>query len=716
VILMLLAVGGFTSLIYQITWQRLLVFSTGSTSDSVTLIVTGFMVGLGAGSLAGGYLADRCTPRARWLWLVGVELTVAVLGWASPWLFYDWFYVALQTGTWPASAVRLLGLAATLTPAVFMGASLPLAVRIVALPRDAVDRWATIAYGTNTLGAAIGALATVEWLLPVFGLTTTLHAAATLNGLCAAAAMIMAVTTAATVEGRETDVTASGLAPSSTFRFWVAASALSGFIALTLEIVWFRVLGVVMHSNSATFARLLTIMLIGIGAGALASRSALVHRWPARDVFCFVQSAVALYSVAVLSLGVAGLQRWLVFDDATLGLSRAVLGLLASLVVVVLPTFLMGVSFGCLQRAAQTELSGLGRRVGWLQLANMLGSAAGALLTGFVLLDQIGTSGTLCVIVAAGAIIAFPLRTIRGPAAAGSLVAVAAVILISVPSNAALWPALHHLPPAVIAAEDRSGTAVLLAQDDTVAVLVNGQHHSQLPYEGIHVFLGALPTLLHESPGRIAIVGIGSGGTAYAAGSRTETERIDVVEIVSPLYDALRRLLHGWPYAGLRTVLTDERFRHHVADGRAYLQRSTTGYDVIEADALLPHHSYAGHLYSREYFALMRDRLAPGGYGVTWLPTDRVLHSMRAAFPHVTVIGDVAIGSDQPVRIDASRLQQRLGDERIKTYFAAAGIDIARVFDDFLEAPIELRGPSGGELNEDLFPRDELRSVAWLTR
>ena len=64
-----------------------------------------------------------------------------------------------------------------------------------------------------------------------------------------------------------------------------------------------------------------------------------------------------------------------------------------------LPTLMMGLSFGYLQRAVQTDLGALGRRVGWLQTGNIIGSMAGAMLTGFVLLDLLGSAGTLRLLV-----------------------------------------------------------------------------------------------------------------------------------------------------------------------------------------------------------------------------------------------------------------------------------------------------------------------------
>src|SRR5258708_36704827 len=71
--------SGFPALIYQLTWQRSLFRIFGVNSESVTIVVTAFMVGLGLGSLAGGWLSRRVAVGP--LLLLGViELATAAFG------------------------------------------------------------------------------------------------------------------------------------------------------------------------------------------------------------------------------------------------------------------------------------------------------------------------------------------------------------------------------------------------------------------------------------------------------------------------------------------------------------------------------------------------------------------------------------------------------------------------------------------------------------
>jgi spermidine synthase len=141
-----------------------------------------------------------------------------------------------------------------------------------------------------------------------------------------------------------------------------------------------------------------------------------------------------------------------------------------------------------------------------------------------------------------------------------------------------LWAAVHGTDPAdMILAEDGSGVSVLKTKqpgyDGKVVVFVNGLSQSTIPYGGIHSALGALPIMIHPDPGDIAVIGLGSGKTAYSVAGWLETERIACVEIIRPQLETLEALnpVRGDP--GLRGLLSDPRITHVFGDGRAYLLR-----------------------------------------------------------------------------------------------------------------------------------------------
>ena len=766
-------VSGFAALLYQVAWQRMLTIFSGADVYSATIIVSAYMAGLGLGSLVGGQVADRARALTSLVLFAVAESAIAIFGFFSTTLYYDVLYQRFGHIALPTPVMAALLIISLLWPTFFMGASLPLLSRAVT---DQLDRAAArvgTLYGMNTLGAAAGALISTWMLLPTLGLDGAVRVGAMLNASCALALIPIArrfrrehgSVPSSTQPVPTAPVVKDGGDNSLLWR-WSLVYACSGFLALSLEIVWFRLLGVMTKSNAFTFGSLLTLYLTGLGLGSmLGSRYAARVRRPAA-LFLGLQAAVGLSCSALLVVIVFASTRldamrnhfssegWLSLGTAFRGLRATLAGFLQGnfevaplvpeliLVYILLPglmvipaTFLMGFSFPILQRVVHTDLASIGRRVGTLLMANVIGSTAGAMLTGWLFLDLIGTAGTFRLLTLVGGIfgvcamlasarsnegvLAFRERahSSLGIAGAGLVAALLALALVAVvPGQMTLWAAVHGTDPAdMVLAEDGSGVSVLKTKqpgyDGKVVVFVNGLSQSTIPYGGIHSALGALPIMIHPDPRDIAVIGLGSGDTAYSVAGWPETERIACVEIIRPQLETLQALdaVRGDP--GLRGLLADRRITHVFGDGRAYLLRGGRLYDIIEADALRPRSAYAGNLYSEEYFMLLRDRLKPGGLAATWVPTPRVRAAFMKVFPHVMEMADIFIGSTRPIVFDRAAVQARLSDPRVRSHYQSAGVDIDALLSTYLEAPL-FHGPgdprdNNAEVNTDLFPRDE---------
>ena len=167
--------------------------------------------------------------------------------------------------------------------------------------------------------------------------------------------------------------------------------------------------------------------------------------------------------------------------------------------------------------------------------------------------------------------------------------------------------------------------------------------------------------MMHPAPLDVAIIGLGSGDTAWASASRPETRSLTVFEISGPQPKLLRQLADTQPFPELRHLLDDPRLRIRVADGRNALEQEGKLYDVIEADALWPIAPYSGNLYSVEFFRQCMRRLKPGGILCTWAPTTRVYSSFTQAVPHIVGLGDrsVLFGSNEPIEIDLDAWRAR---------------------------------------------------------
>ncbi|MCB9539712.1 MAG: fused MFS/spermidine synthase [Myxococcales bacterium] len=169
--------SGFAALLYQVIWQRALFTIFGTNIESVTVVVTAFMVGLGFGSLAGGALSRRPDRPVLTLFAL-IECAIGVYGVASLHLF------AAVGHTGVGGSLVIVGFvtfALVLLPTLLMGSTLPLLVAHLVRVDGDVGQAVGWLYAVNTLGAALGAFAGALVLLGTFGMQGSVYVAAALN-------------------------------------------------------------------------------------------------------------------------------------------------------------------------------------------------------------------------------------------------------------------------------------------------------------------------------------------------------------------------------------------------------------------------------------------------------------------------------------------------------------------------------------------------------
>lgn len=724
--------SGAAALVYQVVWQRILTLHTGIGIVSVSLIVAAFMAGLGLGSHVGGVLSARVSPRRALRLFALIEVAVGLFAAVSCRLYYDGLG-ALAAGLYRTTAgAALAHFAAFLLPTALMGMSLPFLVRATVRETTQAPRVIGTLYGVNALGAATGALLAPWVLVRFLGMEGAVLAGAAANLLAAAAALAAGHR----AEAGEPPVAAPppfpAPPPAGSFGSWTLLYALSGFVALSLEILWFRLMDVGVKSTAFTFGTVLCIFLLGLGAGSLAGgRRAEGLARPLEafldyQLFLLAVAAGAVVLLARLPPGTP-VYSWF-FDywrqdpffqlgaDWNAGALARLYGLLP-LALFGVPTLLMGLSFGALQRAVQGDPAASGRKVGLLQAANIAGCTAGSLLTGLLLLERLGTAGTLRLLVAAGGLV-FLLVRARAAGLSRGLVARAGAILLllaALPSNDALWKRLHGVtadaPPSFIGEDASAVSVVVPGEGHWWRVTVNGLPHSWLPYEGIHTLLGAVPAVIHPSPRDVVVVGLGSGETAWAVGCRGETRTLRVYEIAAAQPRLLRAVSTVAPLAGLVELLSDPRLVVVAADGRQALAREERRYDVVQVDAMFRTSAGSGNLYSLEFFRLCASRLKPGGIVCTQKPSRRVGLTFAEALPHALDFGNIVVGSNEPLPIDLPAWEARLRRPEVAARFDPETLQGIR--ERLREAVPAHRNPAARVgLNRDLFPRDEFGTPA----
>ncbi|MEZ4318977.1 MAG: hypothetical protein R3F61_15795 [Myxococcota bacterium] len=588
--------SGAAALAYESIWLRRLSVVLGGSAIAAAATLGVFMLGLALGGLAA-----RWAPRST----AAIPRTYAALeAFAAAWaLGFPWLLPHLGS---PAAALL------PLPAAIALGATWPVLAR--ALPAHG----ALTLYAANTAGAVLGVLLTTFLTLPTFGLRGAELVACGL-GLGAAIVAVVAGPWA------ESDPAP----PERPAGALLVAAALAGFSALGLEVVWMRLASVALGATVQTMGLVLAVFLATIAAG-----SAVGRRWPADPVHAAAGGLVGLGALSLL-----GAIAWPFLPHA-LGMLYAGLGpehlwvgnaLLAAVWMAGAPAA-SGMAFAGLTRLASRDTTGSASA--WLYGANTLGSTAGALLGGLVLLPWLeprAMVGLLAVVTACGAALVGGKRWAPAPLA----VAVAALLLPS--WDARLYAVGVHLKVSDFA--DPSPDAIeryarenwdLLYYDHgmTAAVAVGRSQRTANVWLSINgkfdastgddmptqVLSGEIPVHTSAHPERVAVVGLASGVTAGAVLADDRVRELVVFE----LEPSVVRASHFFDHVNGRP-LEDPRTRLVVDDARAALAREGTLYDVIVSEPSNPWISGISSLFTVEYWALGRSRLKPGGVFCQWV-------------------------------------------------------------------------------------------------
>lgn len=735
---------GFSALTLQVVWQRVISMHAGVDLFSVTTVVSAFLAGIGLGSLAGGVLADRLGPRRSLLAFAASEAGVGVFAWASIWLFYD-VYRGVAPSLGGTAATFAFHFALLVIPTTLMGLSLPLVARGVVERIEDAGPLVGRLYAVNTVGAGLGAGISGWLLLGTLGFEGAARFAGTLN--LVAAGLVLTLWRLAgraaeppAVRPRPTKAAVTHAGPGDVG--WYVIYGLTGAVALGLEVVFFRVIDAVMRGNAYAFGHVLMLYLLLYGAGAAIGsravrRAARPDRW-----FLGLQFAVGVAALAGLlvlvevsrGVGLGGaLERHFAMDGHDLGQydlgSASEIGRFlfvhvgAPLLVMGLPVLLMGASFPFVQALVTQRVDTLGRRTGALVATNIAGNVLGTLVVGFLLVDWLGTSGTLRLL--AGLLVLPGLalaatqaaRSRRLAFAAGGIAVVAALVGVF-PANSRLWAFFHSAQDGRFTlVEERACVNALKERDGEELLYVNGISQNAYPFDDFHLLVGLLPTLLHPAPDDAVAVGLGIGATPYGISRDGRVGSLTVAELCRGEID-LHRALAARGAAEIGRLMDDPRVRVRVGDGRKALLTSPERFDVATVDVVRPESGHSGSLYSVEFYRLVASRLQEGGLFAQWSPTPRTLNSVTEVFPYVsrfTVAGyygsQFVIASRQPIPFDRPAVLDRLSGLAPGSFSA----EQTQALSDFVRhvEPEQIR--SGGphvpveqrDLNRDLRPRDE---------
>jgi spermidine synthase len=694
----LFLVSGATGLLYEVAFSKLLGYVFGATAYAVSAVLSAFMGGLALGAHFGGRYAARIR---RPLMAYGLlEAIVGAVCFASPRALsvLGDVYVSLARAApgslWALSLGRA-GLTAlvVVVPTVAMGATLPLLSRVVA-----GERGLSGLYAINTFGGASGALLGAYAILPALGIRGTMSAAALANVTIGAIAFFTGRSAGTAAASRTLPSTPSEVPrPAQTApaphaattadeeeRLALGLAFASGFLVFAAEVVETHLLALLIGNSAYAFGLMLAVFLVFLALGAARAPSFAARHGEAALSRGLAAAALALAITLPLW---AELPRLFTFagHHVTSWTGREATRALAAVAILALPTLWMGSTFPLLLLRVATRLD-VASRVGRLTVANTVGTIAGSILTGYLILPLLGSQGALRAVAVAFALAA--LAAARGPARRKAALAGGAAIVLALvlprwdtarlTSGANVYFTTGAPPDAIdMVREDVHGGVTTVARRGDVRTLyTNGKFQGD---DGAEITaqrrFAMFPSLFVHAFHRALVIGLGTG-TTLGTISAYPWERVDVAEISPSIVEASRRFYTPQTFG----ALDDPRVHLDVNDGRNLLLVATDPYDLITMELSSVWFAGASSLYSQEFYALTRARLAPGGILQQWVQLHHlrrrelavIVRTLRTAFPHVALfVGGgqgILVASDAPLVASAAHLaamEQRPSIQRI---------------------------------------------------
>ena len=696
--MLLLFIGsGCAALIYEIVWFQLMGLIVGSSAISMGVLLGTFMGGMCLGSLLlTRFISAQEHPLRVYAKLEG---TIAVFGllvlWGLP--YVGGLYVAIGGLGFGGLLVRGLFCAiCLLPPTMMMGATLPAISRWVQTTPSGVS-WLGFFYGGNIVGAVLGCLLAGFYLLRVYDVSIATYVAVGLNVSVTLIALGLARVAAYTPPSVEPDAPRGLRIARNAWPIYVAIG-LSGMTALGAEVIWTRLLSLLLGATVYTFSVVLAAFLIGLGIGS--STGALVARTVtnARAAFGWCQLLLVV-AIAWSAFGLTQqLPYWPVYPGMTpRALFQLEIDLVRAIWAVLPAALLWGASFPLALAAAASRDEDPGRLVGGVYAANTVGGIIGAVIASLILIPWIGTNGGDKVLIGLAAFSAVLLLAPTGISLAGELkLGARSVAVLAAVAALAIWLGSTVIPvPALLvgfgrwsaARVNNHGEWLFVGEGMNSSMAVSRLSNGVLNYHNagkvqassepqdmrLQRMLGHLTTLLPPQADSVLVIGFGAGVTAGAVSISPAVKHETIAEI-EPLVPKFVSQNFKGPN---NDVANNPKVHIKIDDARHFLLITKQHFDAITSDPFDPWVKGAATLYTKEFFQLAKEHLHDGGVVTVFVQLyESNLEAVKSevvtffdAFPDGMVFGNenqgagydvVLVGQKNPRPIDVDAIEARL--------------------------------------------------------
>ncbi len=689
------------------------------------------MTGLAVGSYLIGRYADRVRNPLRFYGFL--EIGIGIYAFLIPYLFqllvpfYQFIHAQFEPSFYVFSLTRFAAIfAILLVPTILMGATLPILSRFFEVPGPETYRFVGLLYGLNTAGAVLGTFSAGFLLLPSYGSHWTNLMAVTANITIGSLVILLSrslnqLQPSPPEAAEDQGATAFQSYSPGLVMVILIGFFLSGLAALGYEVIWTRVLGLILGPSVYSFSAMLTTFLLGLALGSLAVSKRI--EWIKRPALWFagIQIAVGLLTYGGMALFDRLPTLFLDLVGPYQSYPNLVLAMkfLFSAAVMFVPTLFLGAVFPLVVKICRDRWTAIGRTVGSIYAINTFGAIVGAFLGGFVLLPLLGVQkGMLVLILLNLGVGLFVLvahqRTLLGRGVvAGLVLPLMGFTAYTLPpwdpkvmtTGVSVYLPMYyqqgtqhtmfhrHIESSeILYYEDGMSATISVHQQEEregerlVFLRVNGKTDASTGGDMITQLLsGLLPQMLHPDPNSVFVLGMGSGVTVGAV-TQTPVQSITAVE----LEPAVIRATRFFEKVNFR-YWEDPRLKLVLHDGRSYLLANPQQYDVIISEPPNPWMAGVANLFTSEFFELVKARLAPRGIFLQWLQQYQlsttsyksILGTLADRFPYLAVIAltgssdTLLLASNDPIPLSPERLQARIEAWGLKPALATVRIDDA---------------------------------------
>ena len=647
--------SGFSGLIYESIWTHYLKLFLGHAAYAQTLVLAIFMGGMALGSWLCSYYS------VRWKNLLLVYAAAEGVIGLFALIFHPVFDRTIQLAYF--SVIPRLGSPETITAfkwvlssllilpqTILLGMTFPLMTGgMLRLEPQDPGRTVSMLYFANSIGAAVGVLASGFLLIRLFGLPGTIRAAGLINLVLAAVVWQLLSKQKAEVPSTIMEErSASNNRESRGWRWLLTASLLTGAASFIYEIAWIRMLNFVLGSSTHAFELMLSAFIFGLAFGGLWIRRRIDRMAEPVRFLVGVQVVMGILAIATLPLygSTFRIMQWLVqhLDKTDQGYLLFTLASHGIALAIMLPaTFCAGMTLPLITFSL-LRLGHGERSIGAVYASNTVGGILGVFFAIHLGLPLLGLKNLMifggCLDIVLGLALLWniaPRAGRKAPALATAgcaCVVIASLLFINLDSHkmasgvyrtgALMTPQGSDI---VFYKDGKTATVSVVKLQLMEAVLMNIRTNGKVDAainvghaggasfdESTMSLLGVLPLAMNPGAKIAANIGLGSGLTTQTLLGWPELERVDTVEIEPAMVEGARNFGDR-----VNRVFTDPRSRIYIDDAKTFFSSHRQKYDVIVSEPSNPWISGVAGLFSREFYRLVRNRLATGGVFCQWM-------------------------------------------------------------------------------------------------